>query len=70
MTDQPITALGPEAPDEPAKDETSGFAAFNKTLGTFVGGVHRGEGAKTAAGKSAQAKAAKDAGHDVEVRAV
>jgi hypothetical protein len=55
---------------EPLEGPESGYAAFNKTLGTYVGGVHRGENAKRDAGQSKQAKAAKAAGHDVEVRAV
>lgn len=47
-----------------------GHAAFDVTLGHFVGGVHRGDGSKKAAGDSRQAKAAKEAGHKVEVRDV
>lgn len=58
---QPISELG---------GDSSGFAAFDVTLGHFVGGVHRGDGAKKAAGESRQAKAARDAGRKVEVRPV
>jgi hypothetical protein len=59
--DQPITALG---------EDSEGFAAFDKTLGVFKGGVFRGKDARKSAGSSRQFKAAKDAGHDVEVRKV
>lgn len=59
--DQPISEL---------ETESGGFAAYDKTLERFVGGVHRGTGAKRAAGSSRQAKAARDQDHDVEVRAV
>lgn len=48
----------------------SGFAAFNVTLARFIGGVHRGEDARQAAEDSRQVKAARDAGHEVEVRPV
>lgn len=63
----------PNPPVQPLEDDqsdTGAFAAYNTTLERFVGPVARGKGAKRAAGASPQAKAAKDAGHDVEVRAV
>lgn len=59
-----------DKPLEPPEGEASGHAAFNVTLGHFVGGVHRGSSSRSEAGKSRQAKAARDAGHKVEVRAV
>jgi hypothetical protein len=71
MTEQNTPTPGETLePAKPLQGEASGFAAFNKTLGVFVGGVHRGDSARADAGRSRQAKAAKDAGHDVEVRPV
>lgn len=54
----------------PAEDDHAGYAAYDKDLARFVGGVHRGKDAKAEAGKSDDAKDAKDAGHQVEVRQV
>lgn len=69
MTQDPIQPLDGGAEAEDPQD-TGAFAAYDKTLERFVGGVHRGDKAKTTARNSPQAKAAKDAGHTVEVRQV
>lgn len=56
------------------KDDKAGpapaFAAYDKTLQRFVGGVHRGDKARDAAGKSPEAEAARKDGHRVEIRQV
>jgi hypothetical protein len=62
----------PAPPEDDAATDVEGgaFAAYDTTLQRFVGPVHRGKSAKANAGKSPQAKAAKDAGHGLEVRGV
>lgn len=61
---------GDQTLDAPEDTRGEGYAAYDLTLQRFVGGVHRGAKAKADAGKSADHKAAKDAGHRVEVRQV
>lgn len=61
---------GDQTLDAPEDTRGDGFAAYDVTLQRFVGGVHRGSKAKADAGKSDEHKAAKDAGHQVEVRQV
>jgi hypothetical protein len=71
MTDDTNTppADPPEAsPLDPG--DATGHAAYDTTLQRFVGPVYRGKSGKSDAGKSPQVKAAKDAGHTVEVREV
>lgn len=63
--DQPPADSKPPKATEPTKGKR--YAAYDATLLRFVGPVVE---SKADAGKSEQAKAAKDAGHNIEIREV